>query len=228
MSHFVVGVFTEREGADFENLLAPYSENLRVEPYVDMTKSELILFGKENAKSGDPLMTDEEAYKSALEYFGSDSIDPDTGDLTTTYNPSSKWDWYEIGGRWSSMLLGKDGNLYDYLPADQIDFEAMRADRLASLQPYKEFIDGDHIYKKEYLLGKYPDEQTYIKKMTEFSTFAVVTPDGEWHEKGEMGWFGCSSETADEDNEWCDGYYDAFIKPAIENGWELTIVDCHI
>ena len=25
--------------------------------------------------------------------------------VLTTYNPQSKWDWYEIGGRWSGLLI---------------------------------------------------------------------------------------------------------------------------
>lgn len=29
-------------------------------------------------------------------------------------------------------------------------------------------------------------------------------------------------------NEYIDTYAENFIKPAIENGWYLTIVDCHI
>ena len=24
------------------------------------------------------------------------------GDLLSTYNPNSKWDWYTIGGRWNN------------------------------------------------------------------------------------------------------------------------------
>lgn len=30
-------------------------------------------------------------------------------------------------------------------------------------------------------------------KSKRFSTYAILTPDGEWHQKGEMGWFGVST-----------------------------------
>ena len=63
--------------------------------------------------------------------------------------------------------------------------------------------------------------------MTQFSTYAVVTPDGEWHEKGSMGWWGCSSETADEAKDWEERYRERFLDSA-DPDWILTIVDCHI
>ena len=64
--------------------------------------------------------------------------------------------------------------------------------------------------------------------MTAFSTYAVVTPDGKWHAPGKMGWWGFASETPEDEWMWENNYYDRFIKPALENNWYLTIVDCHI
>ena len=71
-------------------------------------------------------------------------------------------------------------------------------------------------------------KKTYVARETVFSTYAVVTPDGTWHAPGEMGWWAMSSETGDEIIAWDLGYYEHFIKPAIENNWHITIVDCHI
>ena len=34
----------------------------------------------------------------------------DNGELYSTYNPNSKWDWYQVGGRWSGMLKTKNEN----------------------------------------------------------------------------------------------------------------------
>lgn len=33
-----------------------------------------------------------------------------TGTLTSTYNPESKWDWWEIGGRWCHSLVDRECN----------------------------------------------------------------------------------------------------------------------
>lgn len=54
------------------------------------------------------------------------------------------------------------------------------------------------------------------------ATFAVVQ-DGEWKERGEMGWFACVS---DEDDKWDANYSD--ILDGISDDKFLTIVDCHI
>lgn len=32
------------------------------------------------------------------------------GNELSTYNPNSRWDWYEIGGRWHNILLTKKEN----------------------------------------------------------------------------------------------------------------------
>ena len=161
------------------------------------------------------------------EYEDEDSFN-ERGDQMSTYNPKSKWDWYSVGGRWSGLLTFKNGQTGDSGYSKFIDFERMRDDAVKNLVPYEEYLDKSSFYSKEYLKSLYPDEATYLRKMTAFSTYAVITPDGEWHSKGEMGWFGISTETGEEDTAWCDNFYANFIRPAIENNWYLTIIDCHI
>ena len=60
-----------------------------------------------------------------------------------------------------------------------------------------------------------------------FKTHAVITPDGEWHERGKVGYFGVSSETPEEGIGWDKEYVERFIKTA-DPELILTIVDCHI
>lgn len=60
----------------------------------------------------------------------------------------------------------------------------------------------------------------------DFSTYAVVTPDGNWHAPGEMGWF-CSSESEEEWSEWQKHYKERFITSSNPD-WHIFIVDCHI
>lgn len=55
----------------------------------------------------------------------------------------------------------------------------------------------------------------------------MITPDGEWHEQGEMGWFGIGSETEEEAVVFKETYFDAFIKNADPEQF-MVIVDCHI
>lgn len=174
-------------------------------------------------------MTDEELYQEAIKGYENE-LSPD-GDLLSTYNPNSKWDWYTIGGRWAGMLIlkgkSKKARGCNAAFASEIDFEAMQSKAAAELQPYEEAMQSPFM-KEEYMRERFPTEEEYIKRATAFSTYAVVTPDGRWHAPGDMGWWGMSSETSEDERAWELSYYDRFIKPAVENNWYLVIVDCHI
>ncbi len=41
-------------------------------------------------------------------------------------NPNAKWDWYQTGGRWSGLLLKKDGTRADEALKSEIDISKMR------------------------------------------------------------------------------------------------------
>ena len=42
---------------------------------------------------------------------------------------------------------------------------------------------------------------TRLLAENEVIPYAILTPDGDWHQKGKMGWFGCSSDEMSEE-EW--------------------------
>ena len=171
--------------------------------------------------------TDEQLLQRELEYYDEDMKDED-GNVYTVRNPDSKWDWYAIGGRFNGMLIDKkSGKIRNELPAKNIDFQKMWENAKYEMEPYEGALT-DSWYKPEYLKRIYPDEATYERIATTFWTRAVVTPDGQWHEIGEMGWFGFSSEEPEETIRWVSNYYDQFIDPAIEYGCTIHIVDCHI
>lgn len=54
--------------------------------------------------------------------------------------------------------------------------------------------------------------------------FAVLTPDGTWHERGQMGWFGVAANEQDE-GDW-EEYYMKLLKKY--PGHYVVAVDCHI
>lgn len=62
----------------------------------------------------------------------------------------------------------------------------------------------------------------------EAPTYCVITPDGEWHAPGNIGFFAMTDATPEEEDEWVDKWYERFYIPAIKNNWYITIVDCHI
>lgn len=219
MSHFTVLVI----GADLEGQLAPYDENTTVPVYVEQTKEQAIQ--KERANLIDyrdnglyaeylkdpeayvqdhgwnaghltyitqefPLILerlddDEFMYERAARWYDAEMIAPN-GDLLSTYNPNSQWDWYQIGGRWDRMLITTDGRQVNECKAYELDIDMT-----------------------------WPEDHT---------VFAMVQ-DGEWKQKGKMGWFGFSRDEMDGDR------WNKIVKETLR-GLEpltpITLVDAHI
>ena len=103
MSHYKV-LIIHNKNQNIEELLAPYNENLEVEPYLKYKHNDAIEMIKKEYVPFNDFLKDYSDDK-LLEWFADDCgyylID---GDIYTTYNPNSKWDWYSIGGRFSGSL----------------------------------------------------------------------------------------------------------------------------
>lgn len=221
MSHYTVAVF-HRKDQSIEDLLAPYDENKPVEPYIRFTRDEAIDYARHNFTGyGDK--SDDECWQ-AVAYDYDDRTD-DMGNIYSTYNPQSKWDWYSVGGRWSG----------EFIPSDEarvkdIDFIPDKDKYDEAYKFWKDNVDGDgddRIFKREYYINRYCTAEIFASISAGFSTYAVITPDGEWHAPGEMGWFGCSTESDEDYMDWEMHYKERFIDSA-DPEWILTIVDCHI
>lgn len=93
-----------------------------------------------------------------------------TGTYPSQYNPDSKWDWWVIGGRWNGTIRNE-----------------YRGDKDGGFNFGDEFhrLSENAISASAYLESIIEDESR--------TPYALVTPDGKWCEKGEMGWFGMSS-----------------------------------
>lgn len=226
----------------------------------------------------------------------------DEGELRYGYwsNPNSKWDWYQIGGRWAGMLLLKEGAKrkqepepsWGWSPEDlanlkndkrkadvarksEIDWEAMMQegrqkhlntwdkvamacgvdDRGHIKQPMwsweqvveqcnKNYDQAREVYRQQPEVIAFAECKVggFMGSVSDFdctrdeygergandaiSTFAVLI-DGDWQERGSMGWWGMSSETDEEARAWQNSFYDAYIKNLPDNAM-ITVVDCHI
>lgn len=228
MSHFSLAVF-HRKDQSIDELLEPYNENIPVEPYVRFTRQEAIDYARKNY--GAELMPDEECWKMVAEGCETDS----DGNIYSTYNENSRWDWWEIGGRWRGSLRNH-GRKVDSGRIDDLDFridkkvydECLRFwDVEVEHEPAKAGESYFPFYNENYLRECYGDRETYARLNAQFSTFAVLLPDGSWHEKGHLGWFGFSGETAEEARNWLESYKPRFLDTA-DPDWYLTVVDCHI
>lgn len=203
MSHFVGLVF----GSNVEELLEPYNENICIEDYVVYTKEEAIAEAKRQhleSFSGyqetlklDKLSEYERETKTKLVEMGpfltadqAWEICKDWGyeideneNLISTYNTNSKWDWYEMGGRWSGFLDLKAGYSTNQAYVADIDWETTNL-------PY-----------------------------------CFITNEGEWNERGEMGWFGISTNEVDKDV-WKQ-QFKQFLSEQDPNEI-VTVIDFHI
>lgn len=198
-------------------------------------------------------LTDDDCYKYEVEHYYEGSELDAEGNMLSTYNPNSKWDWWVVGGRWSGELILKEEarekyngqETVDEAQVKDIDWEKMNSiapeeeEHLRKFWKYyvKEEFSGSEeelrkeigfiLYSKEYYLNRYKTEDNYIQQCTEWSTRAVLTDEGQWVEVGAMGWFGCSNETGDEANEWKNKFKERFIDP-LDPDDVITIIDCHI
>lgn len=213
MNHYTILVV----GEDVEGQLAPYSEEIEAEPYVRNTFQELIDNNRNDiARTRDGLYaeylaepvaylekqkrnpdhcfyfvsgefasklewSDEELYSDAIKWLEPHELDSEGNQLSTN-NPNSKWDWYQVGGRWDGFLPTKDGRWVNETTVGELDLKSFQC------------------------------------------TFALVK-EGQWHEKGEMGWFSMVSQEKETD-EWSTQLHQLLtnLPPATL----ITVIDAHI
>lgn len=99
---------------------------------------------------------------------------------------------------------------------------------------WRAWVDGEDIegvgrsfWAPKYYIDQFGDREGYVLCASSMWWRAVITPDGKWHEVGEMGWFGTSSESNGEIVEWAKSFKERFIDPC-DPDCLLAVVDCHI
>lgn len=141
MSHFVGLVFVNEDESNLDFNLECYNE--QDEKYFEFEDRTEELEEKFNSlpekderltEDGKPWAypCDKEHYptieKLAEDWYGY-HYDEDAHAYGYAYNPSAKWDWYSIGGRWSGWLFDKaEGHEYNMLKFDDVDWEKMFAE----------------------------------------------------------------------------------------------------
>ena len=90
-----------------------------------------------------------------------------TGKRMTQYNPASKWDYWVIGGRWDGWIFGPER-------------EKASRDGKAGFNFGNEHERPGNNCRR---VSEIPIEDPY------YVPFAIVTPESEWLEQGEMGYW---------------------------------------
>lgn len=132
------------------------------------------------------------------------------------------------------------GETIEDLPADRvdqarkgdIDWEGMKADAiesaLKSWAVYEEALskgevkEGDGYWK--FGVEKDDTKESFVKRHSSQCTLAVLL-NGEWYERGSMGWWGIVSDEKPQD-EWQE-QFDKLLS-SLPDDTQLTVVDCHI
>jgi hypothetical protein len=120
-----------------------------------------------------------------------------TGFYASTYNQQSKWDWYRVGGRFDGLMTNTP----------------QASDNGFNFDAKHETLANNSVSVFELLQAAEP-----------FIPYALVTPEGEWIERGQMGWWGMSSGDKDRAawNSQVKAIYEKFSK------FDAVLLDCHI
>lgn len=166
MSHYHLGIILpagmliQSVHGYIKQVLAPYDERVEVAPYKQRVDAQVLQAGREHYGLP-PGAPDTELLPRLKDWVGLEGdMDADGIYVWTRYNPKARWDWYEEGGRWCGVVTGTE------CPGGSHDPEAM---------------GRYHIRANMSLIRKLKPGQGF---------HALLTPDGEWHEHGRMGWFG--------------------------------------
>ena len=126
-----------------------------------------------------------------------------SGERVTTRNPKSKWDWWVIGGaHWDGWIYG---------PERYEQCREKRHDEFNVSNQHESLEDNCRPVKE------IPIDFYYVP-------FAIITPDGEWHQQGQMGWWAIVSDSKT-GNDW----HEAVKKLLAQYSDHLAVtVDCHI
>ena len=240
MSHFAVAVITKTDSKkEIENLLAPYQENNMGDcpkeflEFVECDAQTINRYKEDYSKEKKKVKKDYPTFEEYMEkYWGFDK-DKNTNMYGIWENPNAKWDWYTIGGRFededfSIFTKIKDINLkldmVKYNEALRFWEVAIEGKKLNENENEDEFFT---FYKPEYYIEQYKTKENYARHCASFSCWAILTPDGEWVEKGSMGWFACSDATYETRENFDDFFYNYLKNPANQE-YYMTIIDCHI
>lgn len=146
MSHFTVLV-TAKNKQDLETRLLPYHEYecTGIEAYIQFVPGDI----QEMQRDWECNKTEYENFDAfAKDYYGYKKNDEGVYGHWT--NPNAKWDWWQIGGRWTGLLRLKSNRLLvagsrngnpglmtpinvnhkyaDFAPANEIDWEGIETD----------------------------------------------------------------------------------------------------
>lgn len=151
----------------------------------------------------------------------------------------SRWDWYVVGGRWDGAIRGLPWKAHEEL-CRLCNGTGVRPDGLEKFGPeWVEATKGCNGCQGTGQSEVWPTDERYssidrnLTKMVDvphdYIPQAFVTPDGEWHEQGRMGWWGTTIADEAGVTTKVAPYDQALAQARMTYADHLTIgLDCHI
>lgn len=212
MSHFVGLCF----GEGWENNLDRYDENLEVAGYITHTKLEAIEYAKDIHKRH---------YNHAIEVIDNPDYEYDKKyyqdiiDIGPELTNVEAWKRIQ---EWGYEIDDEENLISHYNPDSRWDWYVIggRWDGFLILKELDE--EGEHIKTNEAYINEI-DWDLMVKENN--IPFCFIDVFGEWHERGEMGWFTSVKNEKDIDV-WKQHFLD-YIKE-LEDDCLVTVVDFHI
>lgn len=209
MSHFVGLCF----GDNWESNLDQYDENMEVEPYIRYTKDEAIDEVKRRHA---------QSYENALEALNKKDLDSESYEYFQKVLDKGlfiSWeDAWEEAKKWGYEIDSDENLLSTYNPDSKWDWYSVGG-RWGGFLHYK---DADPGFEETNVAYIHELDMDYLFKHT---PFCFVTEDGEWKEKGEMGWW-CSVSNEKSEETWKQQFTD-YVK-SLDANCLVTAVDFHI
>lgn len=213
----------------FEEVTVPIKDVLTLREFVEDWHGKKVVDGEIDLK-------DEHKYGYAI--FNGDKL---VKSIDRT-NPNAHWDYWTIGGRWTGAL-GKYDPTKDednYKDCGYCNSTGTRPDANYEGEKGEWSRKGDGVHPVigngcNVCLGtgkelKFPsdfknaDNVALAKDLpNDFSCFAFVTPEGEWIQRGSMGWWGMVSNEVD-DKTWRKQILTILAK---YNDCLAVAIDCH-
>lgn len=213
MSHFVGLCF----GDYWESNLDAYDEGLEVEEYVVYTKDEAIDIVKQNHAK---------AYESAIENLRKSDITESNKEYYQSIIDKGLFISYEDAWKkvldWGYKLDDEENLLSTYNPDSKWDWYSIGGRWSGFLCTKEKDDEGNPIRVNQ---AQFKDIDWDYMFENHIIPFNYVTEEGEWREKGEMGWWGMTTNEMEQDD-WEDNFK-RYLK-FVEDDCLVTVIDFHI
>ena len=212
-----------KEGQAIDDILHPYDAKLKVKPCVSCTQKEILDFAHKTWPQK-KFRSEYDRWKFAA---GGSEVDSE-GNIISRCNPQAKWKKW----RFCDDFLRVEKNRCSSAKICDIDFSPDKRAYARAVRFWKRVVEHKGRRRNApledfYYYDMFGDRRNFAKQQAMFSTQAVITPDGEWHECSEIAWYGVADPTKEQRESWVQGYYQKFIA-GTDPGMLLTVTSCEI